>query len=851
MAANSTTERTVKTKFDGDSKGVQRAAREAERELERLRKVAEREQAAFVKQTTAGADKVVAGLSKMVAGVLAVGSAASSAQGLAGAAVAIGAMSGALLAVPGVALSGAAAIGVLKLATSGFADAVAADDVEAWTEATKNMAPAAVKTAQAVRDQNTRFTELKKTVQGRFFEGFDSDVRALADRYFPMLIDQGGEIAGGWNKMGRAAAQALLAPGAVSDVNDILGSTKDTMKELEPAAGNVLTALLDLGGVGAKRATSLGKAVTDVTQRFEDWVAEGVKTGKINDLIDEGIDTAKDFGRVLQNVGQIGGKLWTQLNAGEQDFLDGIIETTQAVEDFLDSAEGQEAIRALADTLGVAADVARDVFATAMREIAPIVRDAAPAVQEFARGVGEFLTNAIETVGPLLHGLVQFLSDNKEVVGDLVPVILGLAVAYKGLKVATDVKTWMAGIPGLFDDIGKKADAAGAAIGDEKNKGGLVGRLGGLKAIAGTVALGAVAKGLDEVNTSAAGSEEKLGPVEDTLHNIVSAGEALLALDFGGIFKDMASEWDLLVGKFKTGESPLGKLLVGEQGKIDLDVSVKADTAAAKFDTEQLIGEIDRSEAKVNIDGNDVPAGRALRRVLDAILAGEEYVTINGSPVRAQRALDDTVRLINESSGTVRLDGNDVPAGEALLALLNRISSSNAVVSVSANTSNAQGVIDSFIRMNDGREIRIFTSSLGSGGLASAGRLATGGPVRGPGTGTSDTAGLFALSNGEHVLTDAEVRAAGGHDAIFRLRRALTSGRITKLATGGPAVPSYLGSSIPMPRSSAPTVSVGAPSVGVTVLIDGREVRGIVRTEIEQDKKEQRRVARTGSGGAW
>ncbi len=68
-------------------------------------------------------------------------------------------------------------------------------------------------------------------------------------------------------------------------------------------------------------------------------------------------------------------------------------------------------------------------------------------------------------------------------------------------------------------------------------------------------------------------------------------------------------------------------------------------------------------------------------------------------------------------------------------------------------------------------------------GARSLGRLASGGPVRGPGTGTSDTAGLFALSNGEHVLTAREVQAAGGHRAIEHWRSSLVTGR--RMADGG------------------------------------------------------------------
>lgn len=63
--------------------------------------------------------------------------------------------------------------------------------------------------------------------------------------------------------------------------------------------------------------------------------------------------------------------------------------------------------------------------------------------------------------------------------------------------------------------------------------------------------------------------------------------------------------------------------------------------------------------------------------------------------------------------------------------------------------------------------------------------LATGGPVKGPGTGTSDDIPVW-LSNGEHVLTAAEVRAAGGHGAIMRWRKAL------RRASGGPIIAPHI-----------------------------------------------------------
>lgn len=59
---------------------------------------------------------------------------------------------------------------------------------------------------------------------------------------------------------------------------------------------------------------------------------------------------------------------------------------------------------------------------------------------------------------------------------------------------------------------------------------------------------------------------------------------------------------------------------------------------------------------------------------------------------------------------------------------------------------------------------------------------ATGGPISGPGTGTSDDIPAM-LSNGEHVWTAMEVQRAGGHGAIESMRRAVMSGNA--FAKGG------------------------------------------------------------------
>jgi hypothetical protein len=64
--------------------------------------------------------------------------------------------------------------------------------------------------------------------------------------------------------------------------------------------------------------------------------------------------------------------------------------------------------------------------------------------------------------------------------------------------------------------------------------------------------------------------------------------------------------------------------------------------------------------------------------------------------------------------------------------------------------------------------------------------MATGGPVRGPGTGTSDSIPTW-LSNGEHVWTAREVQRAGGHQAVARMRSSVLGGQPVRVFGPGGA----------------------------------------------------------------
>ena len=96
--------------------------------------------------------------------------------------------------------------------------------------------------------------------------------------------------------------------------------------------------------------------------------------------------------------------------------------------------------------------------------------------------------------------------------------------------------------------------------------------------------------------------------------------------------------------------------------------------------------------------------------------------------------------------------------------------------------------VDVFISVssNIGAAVAGIRSGIASIGRSVAGvtvKKAAGGAIVGPGTGTSDSIPAL-LSNGEHVLTAAEVQQVGGQGAVYRMRRAIKSG-VLRFAQGG------------------------------------------------------------------
>lgn len=211
-------------------------------------------------------------------------------------------------------------------------------------------------------------------------------------------------------------------------------------------------------------------------------------------------------------------------------------------------------------------------------------------------------------------------------------------------------------------------------------------------------------------------------------------------------------------------------------------VEINGDTMYADEAFATLISEINAGEGVVNINGIPTDAETALLQLVSHINGSEGVVTIEGNNDPAFHKTDDAKRKADDTTGTIDVDGNRSPADGKIDGVKSKADRTTGNVTVNASTGGAESAINRLIRPRR-MTINVGYSDPGFKGSGGGSRFATGGPVYGPGTGTSDSIPAL-LSNGEHVITAKEVSLAGGHDAVSQIRAAIRGGQ--RFAVGGP-----------------------------------------------------------------
>lgn len=607
---------------------------------------------------------------------------------------------------------------------------------------------------------------------------------------------------------------AKKAAGSIDDLGDSMESTADDAKKLDKEIEQAERALRDLA-VQYARADDAAQRL-DLTKAMRKQQAEIRRMVKARDLIPPklGDDAAEGFG--ARFVGRLGPIITSAPLGPAGAAAGGVVAAAMAP---IIGAAISGAVLGGAGVGGVVGGVtlaARDsrVQSASSELAAAIVGDA----EQMA---GRFVQPTIQGIGIIRSAWADVRSEADEsfeaAAGYVVPLARAAAGAareiapgFRDAIVAARpvIRELETGIPrlgraagGMLTDVSGEADAAAAGI--------------RAMIIAGETAIRVTGTLL---TTFAAMS----GPVIELGKNVTDAQNAL----FGWIpvVGDLTNSWetnwnelDQAMKDAKTASTDSGSTIIDTLLKV-ADASATA-TAEVKSFQDQLRElrdqtlEVERAEIEFEAKLDEVAA--AAKRAKGGIdvhtAAGRENRSMlldlvsvtkaSAQAIKDRTGSDDLAAQATERGRAAFLRAAEamrVEKGEAKRLADQLFGIPNISRSVKVDTKDARydvKTLGGLIAAIKNKRVVITVDVQGNtrvrvGGrnvpIGDVGGLSQGGPVDAPGPKGVDSK-LYMLARGEHVLTASEVDAAGGHDAIERWRRSLTSGGGAAGTAGAPA----------------------------------------------------------------
>lgn len=413
-----------------------------------------------------------------------------------------------------------------------------------------------------------------------------------------------------------------------------------------------------------------------------------------------------------------------------------------------------------------------DGFMSLVRNALPgfnnLLREAGPVINVLKDGLGEIgdalsdaftdLSGSTDEAAAGLQSMVFFVAD---MIRAGASVIAWLAEAYR-ITVDWGVTWlgWMSHLPGVGDvfkgwqdDLKDIQDTAhGAARGLEGTTTGM--------------------DGLASTTSRASQSNEAMATRQRILNGTMAQG-ADAATDLKGAMDALN-----------------GAAMNAEQTEIAFEDAIDAATKSIKDNGKTLDANTDKGRANRTALLNLARAGQQhAQAVYDQTAATKGTSAAEGAAARAYANSREKLIQTRMAMGNSRSEA---------VAYANKIMAipKGWTTTIKANNSGAKATIAETRRMLNGIPDEVvniamrITGAKNASAAAAAIRknMATGGPVTGPGLKGVDSE-LRLLAPGEHVLTDKEVDAAGGHQAIMAWRQALRSG-VRLSSPSAPATPS-------------------------------------------------------------
>ena len=330
-------------------------------------------------------------------------------------AASVGALTAALAPAAGIIAAAPAAIaafqialGTLKLAVVGVGDALKAafgDDAAKFQEALDKLAPAAQEAVLAVRELAPQLKDVQQSVQQAFFKQFAGDITGAVKNLLPLRTNVAG-LAGEFGKAASEGVRFAASQQAVAPLRTIIEGTTQAASGLQAAVAPIAKGILDIAAAVLQAfGAGAGNAIAQTGAQFGTWLSTVAASGQAVQWVRDALEVFRQLGAVASNVGQIISGVFRAAGDAGGGLLQNLKTVTGSFREFVNSAQGQEAIRGLFQAVAAIAAQLGPILSALVQQVGAI----APALVPVFTTLGPAIVGVITALGPAIQGIAPSL----------------------------------------------------------------------------------------------------------------------------------------------------------------------------------------------------------------------------------------------------------------------------------------------------------------------------------------------------------------------------------------------------------------------------------------------------------
>jgi len=362
-----------------------------------------------------------------------------------GAVQAVQDLSGVLALLPAVVNSAVISVGTLATAFHGVGQALGSlDDPNKFLDSLRQLSPLMQQAVSVVYSFGDAFRGVREVIQDSFVAPMLDQIQPLIYTWLPILMNTGRQVADQFGKMGSEVMRVFMTPEMQQSFSLFTTNMVRGMENMRGAIQPLLEAWSKLSDVGGSFLPRLGAAITDVANKFNNWVSQAAADGSLARWIDRALtgftnlgNTIVNAARAIGNIMDIGDKYgdggflkylrdlslefqqWTESSGGMQtiaNFFDLIKQAGAAMHPILRLVgEGFATVGGALTRLGIQIAPAVTEFFKAVVEslhsLAPVVQQMGPSISKFLGELGKTLVEVVQSAGPELPRIFKGLTD--------------------------------------------------------------------------------------------------------------------------------------------------------------------------------------------------------------------------------------------------------------------------------------------------------------------------------------------------------------------------------------------------------------------------------------------------------